>query len=291
MMKKIKFLSDSNCDIPLDTAKELGIELIPFTITLNGKEYKEGYSFTPPEYYKILESSEEIPQTSQIDPVTFFEKFLEVYQEGYDIAILTTMTSYGSGTYRNGLIAKDLFFERYPDAKEKFTIYIFDSKNYSISYGYGVMRGAKLYKDGATLPEILSSMNEWFDALETYFTVFTLKYICRSGRISHAAKVAGELVGIRPMIRNVNGVFTNMKQVRGNRAAVRAIADAFRERMAEDTDYVILRGESDVEAKRLAALTEEISGKPPVGIFYAGATLSTNIGHKATGIGFMAKGK
>ena len=47
---------------------------------------------------------------------------------------------------------------------------------------------------------------------------------------------------------------------------------------------------SDVEAKRLAALATEICGYPPVGIFYAGPSISTNTGIEITGIGFCAKG-
>ena len=99
----------------------------------------------------------------------------------------------------------------------------------------------------------------------------------------------GEALGFRPVMSNLYGAFHLVERVRGNQAAIEAVARLFAERRAEDTDYVVLRGESDTEAKELAALTTKIAGKPPAGIFYAGATLSTNTGPKATGIGFMAK--
>lgn len=288
-MEKIKFVTDSNCDIPLEMAKELSIEIIPFSINIDGIEYEECYSFTPSEYYKLLEKSSTLPVTSQIPSGIFLDRYETAFNEDYNAIICTTITSVGSGTYQNAVFAQKLFYEQHPQAKDKFKIIVIDSRNYSISFGYGVILGAKAYKDGKSLDEILNIMNHWLDRLETHFTVFSLKYIAKSGRISAAAKILGEALGMRPIIQNIDGVFKQTKKVRGDVAAVRAVAEIFKNRKAENTDYVILRGESDVEANALARLTTKIAGKPPVGIFYAGPSISTNTGFKIAGMGFMAK--
>ena len=286
-MAKIKLMCDSNCDIPLSAAKELGIQIIPFVMTIDGREYLETVSFSPAEYYELLKAAKELPATSQITPMTFMEHFEQAEKEGYDAVICTTLASLGSGTFHNAMVTKDWFFEQHPDSGME--IHVLDSKNYSISYGYGVIRGAKAAQAGCSVEQVLSVMNEWFDHLETYFTVFTLKYVHKSGRISSASQILGEALGFRPVMSNLNGAFNLVERVRGNQAAIEAVARLFEKRRAEDTDYVVLRGESDIEAKALASLTTKIAGKPPVDIFYAGATLSTNTGPKTTGIGFMAK--
>ena len=288
-MTKIKFMTDSNCDIPLETADEMAIEIIPFTITIDGVEYQESYSFTPPEYYKMLINSSPLPATAQISPTVFCTKFFEAYSLGYDCVILTTMTSVGSGTYSSANVGKILFYEEYPQAEGKLDIHIIDSGNYSISYGYGILRAAKAYKSGAEVEEVLCLVNDWFETLETYFSVFTLKYVCRSGRISSAVQTVCDLLGICPVMSNLGGVFRTIKKTRGRHAAVRYIVEMFKKRWDGESDYVVLRGITDEEAKELASKLEEFAGKPPVGIFYAGPSISTNTGPYITGVGFMAK--
>ena len=98
------------------------------------------------------------------------------------------------------------------------------------------------------------------------------------------------MMGIKPVLSNLNGTFKTEKMARGKALAIQGVADFFARRRRDGTDYVILRGVSDVEAKRLAALATEICGYPPVGIFYAGPSISTNTGIEITGIGFCAKG-
>lgn len=288
-MTKIRFFTDSNCDIPLETAQAEGIEILPFTITIDGVEYKEAYSFTSAEYYEKLLASRELPRTAQIPPAEFARAFARAWEAGYDCAVVTTMTSVGSGTYSSAGVGKGLFYEEHPEAEGRFDIHVFDSGNYSISYGYGILRAARAYNAGADLDEVLRLLIEWFGTLETYFSVFTLKYVSLSGRISGAVQTVCDMLGICPVMENIDGVFRTIKKPRGRKAAVRYIAEKFLERWDGRSDYVVLRGVTDDEALSLAALLEEIAGKPPVGIFYAGASISTNTGPYITGVGFMAK--
>ncbi len=99
----------------------MGIDLIPFSITIDGKEFFESYSFTPAEYYPLLEQAHALPTTSQIAPAVFQEKFEQAYQTGYDCVICTTMTSVGSGTYRNAVTARNWFYNQHPWAGDRFT--------------------------------------------------------------------------------------------------------------------------------------------------------------------------
>ena len=288
-MSRIKFICDSNCDIPPETARELGIEILSFAITFEGKEYREGVSFTPAEYYEKLISLDYLPATAQIPPAEFAEAIRRAYDDGCDCVIISTMTGKGSGTCQSAHLGKELFFENHPEAEKDFSVHIFDSGNYSIAYGNGVLRGAKAYLQGADEAEVLEIMKKWFDSLETYFSVFTLKWVSRSGRISSAVSTVCDMLGICPVLKMIDGVFSTIKKTRGRKAALCHVAEKFRERWDGESEYVILRGISDDEAVELAALIEEIAGKPPVGIFYAGASISTNTGPYVAGTAFMAK--
>ena len=288
-MSKIKFICDSNCDIPFDTAQKLDIDILSFAISFEGQEYREGISFTPEEYYEKLISLDYLPATAQIPPAEFAAALKRAYEGGYDCAIVTTMTSAGSGTYQSALLGRELFYEACPRAGDSFAVHILDSGNYSIAYGNGVLRGARAHAEGAGETEVLEIMNRWFSSLETYFCVFTLKWVSRSGRISSAVSTVCDMLGICPVLQVLNGVFTTIKKPRGRKAALRHVAEKFRQRWDRESDYVFLRSISDAEANELAAQIEAIAGKPPVDIFYAGASISTNTGPYITGTAFMAK--
>lgn len=288
-MSKIKFICDSNCDIPPETARKFGIEILPFAITFEGQEYREGVSFTPAEYYEKLISLDYLPVTAQIPPTEFADALCRAYDEGYDCVIITTMTSRGSGTFQSAAVGKELFYENHPQVQDGFRVHILDSGNYTIAYGNGVIRGAEAYLNGAGEDEVLDIMKKWFASLEEYFSVFTLKWVSRSGRISSAVSTVCDLLGICPVLKIIDGVFSTIKKPRGRKAAMKYIAEKFRERWDGESDYVIVRGISDAEALELTALIEEIAGKPPVGIFYAGASITTNTGPYLAGTGFMAK--
>ena len=62
-MQRIKIMTDSASDVPNDVARQLGIDIIPIPIAVDGKGYLEGVDFTPSEFYHILEGAKEIPTT------------------------------------------------------------------------------------------------------------------------------------------------------------------------------------------------------------------------------------
>ena len=74
-MQRIKLMTDSACDLPGSLARQLGIEVIPIPIAVDGKGYLEGIDFTPREFYTILQQAKQIPTTSQISPVTYCERY------------------------------------------------------------------------------------------------------------------------------------------------------------------------------------------------------------------------
>ena len=110
-MSKIVMLTDSCCDLPKETVEELGIKVLPFTLTVGGKSFLEMYDKSTQEFYKLLEETDEIPKHSQIPPITFEEAYKELFEQGYTDIISVSINSLGSGTYNNSIIAKNEFFE------------------------------------------------------------------------------------------------------------------------------------------------------------------------------------
>ena len=70
-MSKIAILTDSSCDIPQEMAEKYGIDILPFSIVVDGQSYAERVDFTNEQYYEMLTKAEGIPKTSQITMLRF----------------------------------------------------------------------------------------------------------------------------------------------------------------------------------------------------------------------------
>lgn len=94
--EKIYFITDSACDIPAKDEQELSnLCILPIPVTVDGKGYFERESFTPEQFYDMVESCREIPSTSHIPSVTFQEKYEQAVKEGYTHIIAVTIYSGG----------------------------------------------------------------------------------------------------------------------------------------------------------------------------------------------------
>ena len=74
-VSKTAVLTDSASDIPRELEEKYGIDILPFSIVVDGQSYTERVDFTNEQYYEMLTKAEGIPKTSQITMLRFLEKF------------------------------------------------------------------------------------------------------------------------------------------------------------------------------------------------------------------------
>ncbi len=282
-MEKIKLLTDSTSDIPLPVAEELGIDVLSIMLSVNGGSYAEQRDLSTDEFYELLVQSDELPTTSQITSFTYEEKFKEYLDAGYTDVICVTINSKGSATHQNALMARNAIYENYPMAQEQMRIHIIDSKCYTAVYGYPVQQAAKMVARGIRAEEIVRYLEDWFTKVVVYVVPSTLKYAKKSGRISAAAAFAGDLLGLKPVIRFADGENIVIEKVRGEKKIVPALIEKA-EGMIKDAPYLVLRGSnSDLPEELAQELTDRL-GYPPEEIVKIGAAVSMNIGPEITAI-------
>lgn len=287
---RIKIITDSASDIPNGRAVELNIDIIPIPITIDGRGYLEGVDFSPREFYSIMESAKSIPTTSQIAPTTYCDQYHKSFQEGFTDIILISFTSTASGTYQRAVSAREVFYQNCPEAIGKMNITIMDSKMFSLAYGYPVMEAARMVQDGETSVKVITDyLQYWFDHVEAYFTAFSFDYIKKSGRISCAASVVGEALGIRPIIQIKKGVMKIAFKPRGNHAVLKKFVDILQERIDPKSPYVMLTGSFPGVDEELCTLIEKATNKKPAGKYDVGASVAINSGPQMLGIGFLVK--
>ena len=277
-MSKIMIMTDSCCDLSKEVIEELGIRVLPFTITFCGETYREIFDKSTQEVYEMMQKSDEIPKHAQITPPTFEENYKELFEQGYTDIITVSINSQGSGTFNNAVLAKNDFFENNPDAKDKIRIFNLDSKCYTIFYGYPIMEAVKKIRKGAEAEEIVAYLEDWFNVCGIYAVPYNLKYARKSGRISAAKAFAGELLGLKPIILFADGTTETVDKIRGEKNIVSKLVECVEKNMTPQTPYIMVHGRDDTLAKEVEKELIKRTGRKAEMYNPIGAVVAANIG-------------
>lgn len=282
-MSKYVVLTDSTCDLPEEAAKQHNIDIVCFKIALDGEGYTERVDFTPEQFCEMLKKASGLPTTAQITQFEFFDKFEEYDRQGVEQTLYISINAGGSGTNAAAHAAAAQFHEEHPDSRME--IFIVDSHAYSMAEGAGVIEAKQKLDAGETMENVVEYLNDKYAKMEILLTAYTLKVIRKSGRISAAAAIAGDLLGIHPIFTLNDGVSQVVKKVRGDKAVVSGMATTMASRMAQGTPYYIGVSDHKYDEEYVEACTKKV-GYAPVGIFHLGSAVLSNTGAEAVGLVF-----
>lgn len=282
-MSKYVVLTDSTCDLPEEAAKQHNIDIVCFKIALDGEGYTERVDFTPEQFCEMLKKASGLPTTAQITQFEFFDKFEEYDRQGVEQTLYISINAGGSGTNAAAHAAATQFHEEHPDSRME--IFIVDSHAYSMAEGAGVIEAKQKLDAGETMESVVEYLNDKYAKMEILLTAYTLKVIRKSGRISAAAAIAGDLLGIHPIFTLNDGVSQVVKKVRGDKAVVSSMATTMASRMAQGTPYYIGVSDHKYDEEYVEACTKKV-GYAPVGIFHLGCAVLSNTGAEAVGLVF-----
>ncbi|MBR4511110.1 MAG: DegV family protein [Ruminococcus sp.] len=291
MLQKIKILTDSGCDLPIEMIKEYGISVLPFEITLGGKTFREIFDKSTDEFYEMLSMTDEVPKHSQISPTRFVEAYENLFSKGATDIICVSINSAGSGTFNNAIIAKEDFFELHPEAKNKLRIFNIDARSYSIFYGYPIIEAVKKIRKGAEPEDIVAFLEEWFNVCAMYAVPINLKYARRSGRISAAKAFAGELLGLKPIIEFADNTTETVDKIRGEKNIVPKLVECVEKRMTPQTPYIMICGKDDTLAKEVEKELTKRTGRKAEMTAHIGGVVTSNIGPDLVAVLIRRKNK
>lgn len=288
-MEKIHIFTDSSADIPPELVSKYGIEILPITVTHDGKVMREFYDITPEEYWEILSESKEIPQTSMITPTQFLDMYQKAFEKGCTHVMGILINGNGSGTYSAACIAKDMFEETQGNAMQ---IEVLDSTTYTYLYGRVIVESAEMREKGESFEAILSLAKSHLARSEAYLGVYSLKHLKKSGRISGGAAFIGEALGLKPISHVYDSGVTVCDKVRGEKALVNGILKKVSERVfaPEKQEALLLHGKVSKERiEELAKKLKEELGFADVLILPIGVSVITNTGPEAIAVGYYGK--
>lgn len=230
-MQKIKIISDSTLDLPLDVIRENDIEVMPLLINFGQDSYLDGVEITPKEMIERIDRENVLPTTAQITPVRFEETFKRYLNDGYKIVVLT-LSSEMSGTYQSACIAKDLL--------ETEDIVVIDSQNVTSGLGLLVLKACRLRNQGYSIQQIEEEILASREKVKSTLNFESLDNLVRGGRLSKTAATIGTVLGLRLILEVRDGKMAVKDKVRGSKKALKKLIADFESLDVDFNEPVVL---------------------------------------------------
>nr|CAA74648.1 hypothetical protein Y [Peptoclostridium acidaminophilum] len=235
----IKIISDSLADIPQETARALDIEVMPLTIIFDDAQYEDGVEITPAEMYKKIGSIRQAAHfILKLTPQKFEEAFRKYVNEGYTVIYIGS-SSRASGTFQSALVAKN--------AVGSEEVHVFDT--YLLSYASGMIavEAARMAKEGKNPEQILKRSQSMKERMGCLFTVDTLDYLKRGGRLSATKAAIGTILNVKPLLTLEDGIVKHLKNVRGTKKALEEMLDIIISEAGESPEQITISHGLDME--------------------------------------------
>ena len=230
-----QLISCGGCDFTKEEALKYNVEIVPFYVTLDQKNYlKEGIDISKEEYFKRLkEDANLFPKTAQPSPQDYMDVYTPYLKEGKDI-VSVTISSKLSGTHNSATLAANTLMDEYPDRK----IVVIDSLNGSVGQGLIVKELIKMRDIGFDVEKAAKIAKKVVKTTQTYFTLDNLEYLKRGGRVGPTTALVGGILGLRPVLHLVNGSVEQLDSVRGKKKVIQLIEEGVTAALRDDIDNI-----------------------------------------------------
>jgi DegV family protein with EDD domain len=189
--RRVALITDSTCDIPQNWRDQYDIDVVPLTIILGDRQYKDGIDLTAEQFYELLPRLNSFPSTSQPSPQDFLIAFQKAAKKGYEEALVIVISSAMSGTINSA---------REAAAESPIPVQILDGKNNSMGLGWQVIAAARTRDGGGDAAAMIRQAETARDHMAYYITLDTMEYLSRGGRIGSATKFLESIIKIKPLI-------------------------------------------------------------------------------------------
>lgn len=189
-MTKIKIVTDSSVTIEPEVAKELDITIVSLSVMVDGVVYSDA-DLEEGEFLRLMQSSRNLPKTSQPPVGVFADVFEHLAEDGAQILSIH-MSHALSGTVEAARQGATL---------ANADVTVVDSSFTDQAMKFQVTEAAKLAKEGASLEEILAKIEEVKEKTELYIGLSTLENLVKGGRIGRVSGLISSLLNIRVIMQ------------------------------------------------------------------------------------------
>jgi fatty acid kinase fatty acid binding subunit len=218
---------DSTSDLVDARDRHANMRLVPLYVLFDGEALRDQVDISPEEFYTRLATAKTLPTTSQPTPADFLAVYEELAAAGFDRIWSLHLTAKLSGTFESAQrAAAQLGDDR---------VRLVDTETASLAVALLAEAIDRRLAAGTTDEEVEALVGRFKDDNRVVFTVATLEYLQKGGRIGKAQALAGSLLNVKPILTVEDGVIVPLGRVRGRQKALQEFAKQFAE-ASEDRD-------------------------------------------------------
>ena len=286
-----KIITDTTAGLPNNIVKQYDIRVIPLSYICDGEIYSPNGNETEDylkNFYNLLREKQNL-STSCVNTETFEEEFKAILDKGEDILYLG-FSSGLSVTYSCSELASENLQLLYPDRK----ILTLDTRLASLGQGLLVYEICKQKESGKTIEEAYAYAKSILDSVNCLFTVSTLSYLARGGRVSKTSALVGNLVDIKPLMYvNEKGKLVAYQKVMGRKRSIFSLADKVCKTIEnpEEQEIFISHGDCYDEAVLLSNLIADRINVKGFVFNYIDPVIGTHSGPGTLAIFYLGKNR
>jgi len=281
----LKIITDSATDLPIEVIEKFNLHVIPTPVVVNGEDLRDGQTIHTKEFYDLLDDMSNEIKTYHINPEMFHDAFLPYAKNGDEVIYLCFSTGI-AGTFNAANIAKQMVLDEYPD----FDITIIDSKCASIGFGLLVYKLLIMQKGGASKEELIEAGQFYSNHIKHIFTVKTLTYLIKGGRLSKFKGAVATTLDMKPVITvDETGSLKSLYTVRGRKKSLRSLIDYVKDNSVNPEKQIIAVCHGEDEESRdyiLKELESQIPCKERL-VSTVGCAIGAHTGRGIIGICFL----
>jgi DegV family protein with EDD domain len=272
---------DSTADFPEAPERFPNWRVVPLYVRFGEESYRDYVELGPQEFYARLRAAPELPTTSQPTP----GDFLAAYEElgAYERIVSLHIAGRLSGTVESARTAAGML------GGDKVRVIDSDTASAAIAMlGLAIQRRLER---GTTDEEIDELVDRYRRDAKLLFTVDTLEFLAKGGRIGRAAAMAGQLLNVKPILEIRDGEVIPLTRVRGNQKAMREFVERFTAG-TEDSSQLrvgIAHADAPERAEQLVKMVRDLRPQAEIELVTTlGAVVGTHAGPGTVGFFWFA---
>ena len=269
-MTKIKIVTDSSVTIEPEVAKELDITIVPLSVMVDGVVYSDA-DLEEGEFLRLMQSSRNLPKTSQPPVGVFADVFERLAEDGAQI-ISIHMSHALSGTVEAARQGATL---------ANADVTVVDSSFTDQAMKFQVTEAAKMAKEGASLEEILTKIEEVKENTELYIGLSTLENLVKGGRIGRVSGLISSLLNIRVIMQMKNHQLEPIVKGRGAKTFKKWLDDLIASLQNKQVAEIGISyaGSPELALEMKESLQPYV--KKPISVLETGSIIQTHTGENA----------
>jgi DegV family protein with EDD domain len=277
--RRVAIVSDSTSSLSPAMGEQYGVHIMPIYVTFGTQTYRDGVDLGADEFYRLLQHSSQPPTTAQPTVADFVQVYTALAEQVEAIVSIHASIKMTATADAARAATKAL-----PDVP----IHVIDTQTVSMGLGLLAIAAAHAAAAGQDAAQVVEMVERLIPKVNLLFTVNTMEYLYRGGRIGGATALIGTVLNIKPILQIINGQVEPVERPRTRKRALERLLDLVGTRVGEGKEIhaAVLHCNAAGDAEELAGRVAARFSCRELITSEAGPTIGTHGGPGTVGVVF-----